>query len=48
MDIGLALIHDFLSRSNSCYEIKCSTSTLVGENHYSFYVVCCYPRFKYA
>jgi len=48
MDIGRGFIHDFLSTSNSYYEIKCSTGTLVGENYYSFYVVCCNPCFKYA
>jgi len=25
MNIGRALIHEFLSRSNTYYEIKCST-----------------------
>jgi len=43
MDIGRALIHEFLSRSNSYYEIKCSTGTLTDENHYSFYVVFMQP-----
>jgi len=46
MDIGRALIHEFLSRSESYYEIKCSTGTLTDENHYSFYVVWCNPCFK--
>jgi len=36
MDIGRDLIHEFLSSCNSYYEIKCSTDTLLGENHYSF------------
>ena len=36
MDIGQALIHEFLSMSNSYYEMKCSSTTLMGENHYSF------------
>jgi len=36
MDIFRALIHEFLSRSISWYEIKCSTGTMMGEYHYSF------------
>jgi len=36
MDIVRALIHEFLNRSNSYYKIKCSTDTLMGDNHYSF------------
>jgi len=47
LNIGGALIHEFLIRSNSYYEMKCSSSTLMGENHYSFYVVCCNACFKY-
>ena len=47
MYIGLALIHEFLSRSNSNYEIKFRIGTLMGENHYSFYVVFCNPSFIY-
>jgi len=47
MVIGRALIHEFLSRSNSYYEIKCSTGIVVGENYYSFYLDCCNPCFKY-
>jgi len=43
MDRGRALIHEFLCMSNLYYEIKCSPGTLMAENHYSLYVVCCNP-----
>jgi len=35
-----ALIHEFLSWRNSYYEMKFSTNNVMGEHHYSFYVVC--------
>jgi len=31
VDLGRILIHEFLSWSNSYYEIKCSTGNLMGE-----------------
>jgi len=37
IDISRALIHEFLSRSNSYYEMKLSTGNMMGEHLYSFY-----------
>jgi len=47
IDIVRVLIHEFLSTSNSYYEMKCCTVNLMGEHHYPFYVDCCNPCFKY-